>query len=51
VHQRSDDLLNQDVKTKALGKSRPTGKAEMIDMLRRHLHRRQKFAGLSESAL
>ncbi|WP_087660335.1 hypothetical protein [Caballeronia terrestris] len=37
-----DELLNQDVKTNALGKSRPTGKAEMIDTVRRHLHRRQK---------
>ncbi|MDR1274800.1 MAG: transposase [Candidatus Accumulibacter sp.] len=37
-----DELLNQDVKTNALGKSRPTNKAEMIHGLRRHLHRRQK---------
>jgi transposase len=37
-----DELLNQDVKTNALGKSRPTSKAEMIDNVRRHLHRRQK---------
>ena len=28
--------------TNALGKSRPTGKVEMIDTGRRHLHRRQK---------
>ncbi|KVZ44352.1 hypothetical protein [Burkholderia ubonensis] len=37
-----DELLNQDVKTNALGKSRPTNKAEMISTVRRHLHRRQK---------
>ena len=37
-----DELLNQDVKTNALGKSRPTNKAEMIATVRRHLHRRQK---------
>lgn len=37
-----DELLNQDVKTNALGKSRPTGKSEIIGTIRRHLHRRQK---------
>jgi transposase len=37
-----DELLNQDVKTNALGKSRPTHKAEMVANLRSHLHRRQK---------
>lgn len=37
-----DELLNQDVKTNALGKSRPTNKAEMVASLRSHLHRRQK---------
>jgi len=37
-----DELLNQDVKTNALGKSRPTNKAEMIRNVRSHLHRRQK---------
>ena len=37
-----DELLNQDVKTNALGKSRPTNKAQMIATVRRHLHRRQK---------
>ena len=37
-----DELLNQDVKTNALGKSRPTNKAEMIASMRSHLHRRQK---------
>lgn len=37
-----DELLNQDVKTNALGKSRPTNKVEMVASLRSHLHRRQK---------
>ncbi|KVP76759.1 hypothetical protein WJ92_22545 [Burkholderia ubonensis] len=37
-----DELLNQDVKTNALGKGRPTSKADMIGTIRRHLHRRQK---------
>ena len=37
-----DELLNQDVKTNALGKSRPTNKAEMIASVRSHLYRRQK---------
>jgi transposase len=37
-----DELLNQDVKTNALGKSRPSSKVEMIRDVRRHLHRRQK---------
>lgn len=37
-----DELLNQDVKTNALGKSRPRDKAEMLSTVRRHLHRRQK---------
>jgi transposase len=37
-----DELLNQDVKTNALGKSRPTNKAELLSTLRAHLHRRQK---------
>jgi transposase len=37
-----DELLNQDVKTNALGKSRPTNKAEMVATVRSHLHRRQK---------
>jgi transposase len=37
-----DELLNQDVKTNALGKSRPTNKAQMIATVRSHLHRRQK---------
>lgn len=37
-----DELLNQDVKTNALGKSRPASKVEMIRHIRSHLHRRQK---------
>jgi len=37
-----DELLNQDVKTNALGKSRPTTRAEMMGGVRRHLHRRQR---------
>jgi transposase len=37
-----DELLNQDVKTNALGKSRPTNRAEMMSSVPRHLHRRQK---------
>lgn len=37
-----DELLNQDVKTNALGKSRPTNKAQMVASLRSHLYRRQK---------
>ena len=37
-----DELLNQDVKTNGLGKSRPTNQAEMMATVRGHLHRRQK---------
>ena len=37
-----DELLNQDVKTNALGKSRPTNRGELMGGVRRHLHRRQK---------
>jgi transposase len=37
-----DELLNQDVKTNALGKSRPTNKAQMMASTRSHLYRRQK---------
>jgi transposase len=37
-----DELLNQDVKTNALGKSRPTNKVEMMASVRRHLRRRQR---------
>ncbi len=37
-----DELLNQDVKTNGLGKSRPTNRTELMATVRRHLHRRQK---------
>lgn len=37
-----DELLNQDVKTNALGKSRPRDKVQLITQVRAHLHRRQK---------
>jgi transposase len=37
-----DELLNQDVKTNALGKSRPRDKSEMMATVRSHLYRRQK---------
>jgi transposase len=37
-----DELLNQDVKTNALGKSRPTNRSELMAGVRRHLHRRQR---------
>ncbi|SRR6266404_680694 len=37
-----DELLNQDVKTNAAGKSRPTHRGELMKSVRRHLHRRQK---------
>jgi transposase len=37
-----DELLNQDVKTNALGKSRPTDRSEMMAGVRSHLHRRQR---------
>lgn len=37
-----DELLNQDVKTNGLGKSRPATRAELMATVRRHLHRRQK---------
>jgi len=37
-----DELLNQDVKTNGLGKSRPTNRTELIAIVRRHLYRRQK---------
>ena len=37
-----DELLNQDVKTNAVGKSRPTDRAGLLRAVRRHLHRRQK---------
>ncbi len=37
-----DELLNQDVKTNALGKSRPRDRPEMMSAVRSHLYRRQK---------
>jgi len=37
-----DELLNQDVKTNAVGKSRPRDRGELMRTMRRHLHRRQK---------
>jgi transposase len=37
-----DELLNQDVKTNGLGKSRPTNRTELMTTVRRHLYRRQK---------
>lgn len=44
-----DELLNQDVKTNALGKSRPANKGESIAGVRRHLHRRQKQPQLTKN--
>ncbi len=37
-----DELLNQDVKTNGLGKSRPSNRAEMMTGVRSHLYRRQR---------
>ena len=37
-----DELLNQDVKTNGLGKSRPLNRTEMMAGVRSHLHRRQR---------
>jgi transposase len=37
-----DELLNQDVKTNGLGKSRPTNRTDLMATVRRHLYRRQK---------
>lgn len=37
-----DELLNQDVKTNALGKNRPANKTQMVASVHSHLHRRQK---------
>lgn len=37
-----DELLNQDVKTNGLGKSRPANRTELLATVRSHLHRRQK---------
>jgi transposase len=36
------ELLNQDVKTNAVGRSRPRTRPELMATVRRHLHRRQK---------
>lgn len=36
-----DELLNQDVKTNGLGKSRPINRTELMATVRRHLYRRQ----------
>lgn len=37
-----DELLNQDVKTNALGKIRPTNRSEMMAGVRSHLYRRKR---------
>ena len=37
-----DERLNRDVKTNALGKSRPRNRDEMMPSVRRHLYRSQK---------
>jgi len=37
-----DELLNQDVMTNGLGKSRPTNRTELMATVRSHLYRRQK---------
>ena len=37
-----DELLNQDVKTNGLGKSRPTNRTELMAIVRSHLYRRQE---------
>jgi transposase len=37
-----DELLNQDVKTNGLGKSRPSNRAELMAGVRSHLRRRQR---------
>jgi transposase len=42
-----DELLNQDVKTNGLGKSRPTTRAELMAIVRSHLYRRQKHPQVS----
>lgn len=38
-----DERLNQNVKTNAAGRSRPTDRAGLMQAVRRHLHRRQKL--------
>jgi hypothetical protein len=37
-----DELLNQDVKTNALGKSRPSTRAQMMTGVHIHPYRRQR---------
>jgi transposase len=37
-----DELLNQDVKTNGLGKSRPTNRTELMATVRSYVYRRQK---------
>jgi hypothetical protein len=37
-----DELLNQDVNTNGLGKSRPCDRTEMMMGVRKHLRRRQR---------
>lgn len=37
-----DELLNQDVKTNGLGRSRPANRTDLLKTVRCHLHRRQK---------
>lgn len=44
-----DKLLNQDVKTNVLGKSRPRDRAEIMANVRIHLYRRQKQPGMVRS--
>jgi transposase len=44
-----DELLNQDVKTNGVGKSRPRHKMELMGIMRRHLHRRQKQPGVIQN--
>jgi transposase len=39
---KPDELLNQDVKTNGLGKSRPINRTELMAIVRSHLYRRQK---------
>src|SRR3954463_16127873 len=41
-----DELRSQDGKTNAVGKSRPTNRAEMVATVSHHLHRRQKQPAL-----
>ena len=44
-----DEWLNQNIKTNALGKSRPTNRAQMIATVRGHLYRRQKQPALIQN--